>query len=229
MHVAIMMDGNGRWARKRFLKAEAGHRAGAQALKKLVPEAAEAGVRYLTVFAFSTENWSRPADEVQSLMDLLRGYIQEYIDDTEKNDVKMTVIGDVSRLDADLRQKIAYLTELTLDKPGLRLNIAINYGGRDEIVRAVKRIAADAAAGMLDPADIDERLFASYLDTAGLPEIDLWIRTGGDVRVSNFLLYQLAYAEMYFTDVLWPDFTIKNLNAAIEDFTRRGRRFGGRT
>jgi len=223
-----MMDGNGRWAKKRFLKAEAGHRAGAQALKKLVPEAEAAGVKFLTVFAFSTENWSRPADEVQSLMDLLRDYIQEYIDDTEKNDVRMTVIGDVSRLDDDLRQKIANLTELTLDKPGLRLNIAINYGGRDEIVRAVKHIAADSAAGTLDPTDIDERLFATYLDTAGLPEIDLWIRTGGDVRVSNFLLYQLAYAEMYFTDVLWPDFTIKNLNAAIEDFTRRGRRFGGR-
>jgi len=228
VHVAIMMDGNGLWAKKRLLPREAGHNAGGRALKALVPKAWEAGIKYLTVFALSTENWTRSEEEVRNLLELLRSYIQEYIDDTEKNDMKMTVIGDMSRLDTDLRDKINYLTELTKNKPGLCLNIALNYGGRDDIVRAARKLAEECIAGNINPDGIDEKLFTSFLDTKDLPEIDLWIRTGGDCRVSNFLLYQLAYAEMYFTDTLWPDFGAKELHAAITEYQKRHRSFGGR-
>jgi len=228
VHVAIMMDGNGRWAKKRLLPREAGHRAGANALKNLVPKAEEAGIKFLTVFAFSTENWSRSEDEVNALMNLLREFIQEYIDDTQKNDVKINIIGDISRLDLDLQEKINYLRALTNDKTGICLNIALNYGGRDEIIRAVKKVSDDVVCGKLSLNEINEKTFASYLDTAGLPEIDLWIRTGGDIRLSNFLLYQLAYTEIYFTKVLWPDFKFRDLNKAIDEFNKRERRYGGR-
>jgi len=227
-HVAIMMDGNGRWAKRRLLAREAGHSAGARALKALVPEAGALGVKYLTVFAFSTENWTRSESEVRNLMDLMRGYIQEYIDEAEKDDTRLRTIGDISRLDADLREKIIRLTDISKNKTGLCLNIAINYGGRDEIVRAARRAAEDCLSGRIAPGDIGEKTFAGYLDTAELPEIDLWIRTGGDVRLSNFLLYQLAYAEIYFTEVLWPDFGKRDLIAAIGEYQKRNRRFGGR-
>ena len=227
-HVAIMMDGNGRWAKKRMLPREAGHNAGAKTLKALVPYAEEAGVKYLTVFAFSTENWKRSADEVKNLINLIRVYINDYLSEALSKNIRFSVIGDLARLDNDLQKSIENLVEQTKNKNGLRLSIALNYGGRDEIVRAVRKIANEAQNGVLNIDDISEEMFAKRLDTAELPEIDLWIRTGGDMRVSNFLLYQLAYAEIYFTSVLWPDFNAGELKKALDDFKGRKRSFGGR-
>jgi undecaprenyl diphosphate synthase len=227
-HVAVIMDGNGRWAVARRRSRTAGHRAGAQALKKLATEAEKLGVQYMTVYAFSTENWSRPQDEVSGLMRLMREYIQQYIDDTKKNDMRISVIGDKSRLEPDLRDRIAMLEDYTAQKPGLHMLLAINYGGRDELVRGCQRIARQVARGELQPNDINEALLANQLDTVGIPYPDLLIRTGGEMRVSNFLLWQLAYAEMYITDTLWPDFTVKELKSAFEWFANRERRFGGR-
>ena len=223
-HIAIMLDGNGRWAKKRLLPVKAGHAAGAQALRKLAEKMNAAGFKILTVFAFSTENWKRPAEEVTALMDLLRGYIQQYIDDSKKNSCRITVIGDTSRLDKDLQEKIAHLTELTKNHPGLRVNIAINYGGRDDIVRAAKKMIADGVR----PGEVDEEKFSSYLDTGDMPDPDLFIRTGGDFRVSNFMLWQFAYTEFYYCDKLWPDFNFNDLTKAIGSFEKRDRRFGGR-
>lgn len=227
-HVAIIMDGNGRWAERRHLSRTAGHRAGAQVLRKLATEIEKLGVKYLTVYAFSTENWSRPREEVDGLMRLLRDYIQQYIDDTKKNDMRISVIGDMSRLEPDLRHKIADLETMTAQKPGLRVVIAINYGGRDEITRAAQRIARQVAKGALLPEDITEAMFAGQLDTASLPDPDILIRTGGEMRFSNFLLWQLAYTEVYVTDKLWPDFNIGELRKALEWFEGRERRFGTR-
>jgi undecaprenyl diphosphate synthase len=227
-HVAVIMDGNGRWAVARRRSRTAGHRAGAQALKKLATEAEKLGVQYMTVYAFSTENWSRPQDEVSGLMRLMREYIQQYIDDTKKNDMRISVIGDKSRLEPDLRDRIAMLEDYTAQKPGLHMLLAINYGGRDELVRGCQRIARQVARGELQPNDINEALLANQLDTVGIPYPDLLIRTGGEMRISNFLLWQLAYAEMYITDTLWPDFTVKELKAAFDWFANRERRFGGR-
>lgn len=227
-HVAIVMDGNGRWAVKRHITRTAGHRAGAQTLRKLAVDAEKLGVKYLTVYAFSTENWSRPADEVSGLMKLLREYIQQYIDDTKKNDMRISVIGDVSRLDTDLRRSIAELEQLTASKPGMHVIIAINYGGRDEITRAARRIAKLVLKGALNADDIDTARFASQLDTAGIPDPDLLIKAGGEMRLSNFLLWQLAYTEIYVTDKLWPDFTTRDLRDAFEWFNSRERRFGAR-
>lgn len=227
-HIAIIMDGNGRWAKKRLLAHTAGHRAGAQTLRKLAVEVEKMGVKYLTVYAFSTENWKRPQDEVDGLMKLLREYIQQYIDDTKKNAMRISVIGERSRLEPDLRRKIADLETMTADKPGLSVVIAINYGGRDEIVRAAQRIARNVAKGALMPENIDEALFANQLDTAAIPDPDLLIKTGGEFRLSNFLLWQLAYAEIYVLDKLWPDFTIDDLRQAVSWFNGRERRFGAR-
>jgi len=227
-HVAIVMDGNGRWAKRMFMNRAAGHRAGAQALRNLSEQMNRAGYAMLTVYAFSTENWKRSDEEVAALMGLLREYIQSYINDSKKNNIRICTIGDLSRLDDDLRKKIAYLGELTKNHDGLRLNIAINYGGRDELLRAVKRVCRDAADEKLNPELLTEDAFTGYLDTAALPDPDLWIRTGGDMRLSNFLLWQSAYAELVFSDKLWPDYTIKDLSAAVESFHSRERRFGGR-
>ena len=227
-HVAIMMDGNGRWAKRKLLPREAGHNAGARALKALVPKAEELGIKCLTVFAFSTENWKRSDDEIKSLMDLMRAYIRDYVEEAEKNNIVMRVVGDVSRLDGDLRGSIARLEAITEHKTGMRLNIAINYGGRDDIVRAARKTAEACIAGQLTPNAIDENFFSSCLDTAGLPEVDLFIRTGGDLRLSNFLLYQFAYAELYFTDALWPDFDDGRMRSAIIEYQQRNRRYGGR-
>ena len=227
-HVAIIMDGNGRWAKKRFLNRAAGHRAGAQALRKLSEQMNAAGYPMLTVYAFSTENWKRSDEEVSALMGLLREYIQSYINDSKKNNIRICTIGDMSRLDDDLREKIAYLGELTKNHGGMRLNIAINYGGRDELLRAVKSACRDAADGKLSPEALTEDAFAAYLDTAALPDPDLWIRTGGDMRLSNFLLWQSAYAELVFSNKLWPDYTIKDVAAAVASFQGCDRRFGGR-
>ncbi len=227
-HIAIIMDGNGRWASNRRQPRSAGHRAGAQALKALVTEAEKIGLKYLTVYAFSTENWSRSDDEVSYLMQLMREYIQQYIKDTKKNDARITILGDRSRLDSDLQEKIQYLENTTENKKGIHLAIALNYGGRDEILRAVKRLSADVKDGGLSPDDINEETIRTYLDTKAIPDPELLIRTSGELRISNFLLWQLAYTEFYFSDILWPDFNIKHLKDAIIDYNSRQRRFGGR-
>jgi len=227
-HVAIIMDGNGRWAKKFLMKREAGHRAGAQALRRLVEQMNKAGFEILTVYAFSTENWKREDDEVQYLMGLMHEYIQQYIDDAEKNNVRMRVIGDMTALEPSLREKIAHLTEITREKDGMLLNIAINYGGRDELLRVMRDVARDVAAGKIDPENIEEINISKRLDTAGLPDPDLIIRTSGEMRLSNFLIWQAAYSEFYATDTLWPDFKINDLYKAIVHFQKRERRFGGR-
>jgi len=227
-HIGIIMDGNGRWAKKFLMKRAAGHRAGATALRRLVERMNADGFKMLTVYAFSTENWKRDDEEVAYLMGLMHEYIQQYIDDAKKNNVKMTVIGDMSRLEPSLRVKIANLKEMTNDNDGLLLCIALNYGGRDEIARAAQKIAREAAAGRLAPDDIDEATLEANLDTAGLPDPDLIIRTSGEMRLSNFLLWQAAYAEFIAMDVLWPDFKIDHLYKAVAQYQSRERRFGGR-
>jgi len=227
-HLAIIMDGNGRWAKKRLMPHSMGHRAGAQALRKLSYEIEKLGVKYLTVYAFSTENWSRPSGEVRELMKMMREYFQQYIDDSKKNNMRMSFIGDLTRLEPDLQEKLAILTDITKEKTGLHVVLAINYGGRDEIARAARKLAREVHRGNLEPGRINEELLAAAMDTHPLPDPDLIIRTGGDLRLSNFLLWQLAYAEMYVTDTLWPDFNMTELNKAFESFKGRDRRFGGR-
>lgn len=227
-HVAIIMDGNGRWASKRLLTKNMGHKAGAETLRKLAERMNGQGFKRLTVFAFSTENWKRPEDEIRGLMTLLKDYIQQYINDSKKNDMQISVIGDISRLDQELQGKINYLTELTREYTGLRLTIAINYGGRDELIRAARAMCDDAAAGRLSCADIDEERFAGYLDTRGMPDPELLIRTSGELRLSNFMLWQTAYSEMYVCPKLWPDFEYDDLLEAVGVFQGRERRFGGR-
>jgi len=223
-HIAIIMDGNGRWAKKFFMKRSAGHRAGAQALRRLVEDMDKAGFEILTVYAFSTENWKRDESEVAYLMGLLHEYIQQYINDAKDSNVKIRCIGDMTALEPSLQNKIAHLDEITKNKTGLLLNIAINYGGRDEILRAVRRIVFDGVGSN----DIDETAISSRLDTAGIPDPDLIIRTSGEMRLSNFLLWQVVYSEFYATDTLWPDFKIKHLYEAINHYQGRERRFGGR-
>ena len=225
-HVAIVMDGNGRWAKSRRLPINAGHRAGAKALRKLAPEAERMGIRHLTLYAFSTENWNRPKAEVDGLMRLLREYMQQYIEDAKHNDIRMSVIGDMTKLEGDLQKRIKELTELTASKRGLHVHVAINYGGRDEIIRAARKLARRVRDEALSPDAIDEGLFEQYLDTAGTPPPDLIIRTGGVVRLSNFLLWQAAYAEIYATEALWPDFSHKELRTALEWYAGVERRFG---
>ena len=227
-HLAIIMDGNGRWAKKRLMPHSMGHRSGAQTLRKLSNVIEGMGIKYLTVYAFSTENWSRPQSEVRDLMGLMREYFQQYIDDSKKNNMRMSFIGDLTRLDPDLQEKLAILTDITKDKTGLHVVLAVNYGGRDELARAAKKLAQDVVQGKLDPEQIDVDTLARALDTHPLPDPDLIIRTGGDLRLSNFLLWQLAYAEMYSTDTLWPDFTEAELRKALASFEGRERRFGGR-
>jgi len=222
------MDGNGRWAKRRGLPANAGHRAGAQALKKLAPEVEKAGVQHLTVYAFSTENWARPPEEVEGLMRLLREYIQQYIDDAKKNEVRMSVIGDVSKMEPDLQRKIQELTEVTAHKQGLHVHIALNYGGRDEIVRAARHLARRVREEALAPDSIDEVFFEQCLDTAGIPSPELLIRTGSTMRLSNFMLWQVAYSEICVIDKLWPDFSPRDFHKALRWYQEVDRRFGGR-
>mgnify|MGYP000409372528 FL=1 len=185
------------------------------------------GVKYLTVYAFSTENWNRPKDEVDALMKLLRNYMKTCLKTAAKNDMKVRVIGDKTGLDEDIRNRIAELEEATKDNGGLNFQIALNYGSRDEIVRAVRRVSEDVKEGKVKPEDIDEKMFETYLDTHGIPDPDLMIRTSGELRLSNYLLWQLAYTEFYFTDIPWPDFTKEELSKAIEQYNRRDRRYGG--
>jgi len=227
-HIAIVMDGNGRWASKRLLPHNAGHKSGAQNLRKLSEHIETLGIKYLTVYALSTENWSRPEKEVQGLIKLMHEYFQQYIDDSKKNDMRLSFIGDTSRFEPGLQEKIETLKMITREKTGLHVTLAINYGGRDEIVRAARKIATDAANGLLTPEQVDEDAFAKKLDAFPTPYPDLLIRTGGEKRVSNFLLWQCAYAEMFFSDTLWPDFDKKELAAALEWYAGRSRRFGGR-
>ena len=226
-HVAIILDGNGRWAKAKGLPRNYGHVEGAKTVEKICEEAHKMGIRYLTVYAFSTENWNRPQDEVNALMRLLRNYLKNCLKTAEKNRMCVRVIGEKSRLDEDIRTRIAQLEEATRNNDGLHFQIAINYGGRDEIVRAVQKLAIRVEAGELAPADITEELLTDSLDTAGIPEPDLLIRTCNEQRVSNFLLWQLAYTEFYFTPVPWPDFTKEELIKAVEAYNHRDRKYGG--
>lgn len=225
-HVAIILDGNGRWAKAKGLPRTAGHVQGARTVEDICEIAWHMGIHYLTVYAFSTENWNRPQDEVDTLMNLLRSYMKNCLKRAQKNNMCVRVLGDKSRLDADIREKIAALEEATRDNTGLHFQIAINYGGRDELVRAARQLAQAAADGQLAPEDINEERLAGALDTAGLPDPDLLIRTSGEQRISNYMLWQLAYTEFYFTDVPWPDFDKRELEKAVEAYQKRDRRYG---
>lgn len=226
-HVAIILDGNGRWAKKRFLPRNMGHAQGSKTVERIIEDAFDMGIKYLTVYAFSTENWSRPKDEVDALMKLLRDYLKTCIKRANKNNMRVRVIGDVSGLSQDLREKIEQLEEASKGNTGINFTIALNYGSRDEMVRAIRKMADDLLDGTLSKDEITEEVFAGYLDTKGIPEPDLMIRTSGEQRLSNFMLWQLAYTEFYFTDVLWPDFNKKELKKAVEYYNGRERRFGG--
>lgn len=226
-HVAIILDGNGRWAKKRFLPRKAGHAAGSRAVEQICEDAWNLGIRYLTVYAFSTENWKRPQDEVDALMKLLRQYLKDCIKRSTKNNMCVRVLGDITPLDEDLKASIRELEEVSGNNTDLHFQVALNYGSRDEMIRAMRSMAADIAAGVKSVDDISEQMFQGYLDTKGIPDPDLLIRTSGEERLSNFLLWQLAYTEFYFTDVLWPDFNKKELEKAIAYYNGRERRFGG--
>lgn len=225
-HIAIILDGNGRWAKKRGLPRTAGHAAGSETFRKIATYCKNIGIKYLTVYAFSTENWSRPEDEVKAIMKLLDKYLHEAIQTMERDNIKMKILGDVSRLSDDLKAEIAETNEISSRYEGFQANICLNYGGRDEIVKAARQYAEDRVAGKAD-GELSEEEFSNYLYSAGMPDPDLLIRPGGEKRISNFLLWQCAYSEFYFTDVLWPDFDEKELDKAIEEFNRRDRRFGG--
>ncbi len=226
-HVAIILDGNGRWAKKRGLPRKAGHVAGAKTLDILSRDAYSLGIKYMTVYAFSTENWARPEDEVGALMKLLRSYINDRLKKGERYNIRYKAIGDISKLDEKLQDGIEKLIEETSGNTGLTVTIALNYGSRDEILRAVRSVSEDVKEGKISVDEIDDSLFSSRLDTDGIPDPDLLIRTSGEERLSNFLLWQLAYTEFYFTDVLWPDFDIEELKKAIEYYQGKDRRFGG--
>lgn len=226
-HVAIIMDGNGRWAKSKGMPRTYGHIEGAKTVERICEDAWNLGVKYLTVYAFSTENWKRPQEEVDALMKLLRNYMKNCLKRAEKNDMVVRVIGDKSGLDDDICGKIEELEKATANNQGLNFQIAINYGSRDEIVRSIRKVMQDVKAGKLEPEQMDEAMFDSYLDTAGIPSPDLLIRTSGEERLSNFLMWQLAYTEFYFTDVPWPAFTKEELEKAIEKYNGRDRRFGG--
>ncbi len=226
-HVAVIMDGNGRWARARGRPRTFGHSEGVEALRRAVEAAGDLHIQYLTVFGFSTENWRRPIDEVNALFDLLRLYVARDLERLAREGVRVRVIGARHDLAADIREIIEKAEARTAGNTGLNLTIAFNYGAQGEIVRAARRIAADAAAGKLIPDSINEAVFESYLDTAGMPSPDLLIRTSGEQRMSNFLLWQAAYAELVFLDVLWPDFDRAAMEQALTEYRRRDRRFGG--
>ena len=225
-HVAIILDGNGRWAKAKGMPRNYGHVQGAKTVETICEEAYNMGIQYLTVYAFSTENWNRPKDEVDALMKLLRNYMKNCLKTAEKNHMCVRVLGEKSGLDPDIQDRIRELEEATKDNDGLHFQIAINYGGRDELVRAMKKIAKEVAEGKLSADEITEKIVDKHLDTAGIPEPDLLIRTCNELRISNFLLWQLAYTEFYFTPVAWPDFNKKELEKAIEAYNHRDRRYG---
>ncbi|MEJ2517247.1 MAG: isoprenyl transferase [Methyloceanibacter sp.] len=228
-HVAIIMDGNGRWAAERRLPRIEGHRRGVEAVRRTVEAAGDLGITHLTLFSFSSENWSRPAEEIRDLFGLLRRFIRRDLADLHKNGVRIRIIGSRADLDNDIQRMLDDAVELTKENSALNLTIAFNYGSRNEIARAATRIAEDVKAGVLTPEDMTEELFGSYLDTDGLPDPDLLIRTSGELRLSNFLLWQLAYTEFVFVDTYWPDFNKTHFEEAIAEFQRRNRRFGGRS
>ena len=227
-HVAIILDGNGRWAKKRMLPRNAGHAAGSKNVEKICAAAWDMGIEYVTMYAFSTENWSRPQSEVDALMKLLHSYLKDCIKTSKKNNMQVRVIGDITRLEPDLQARIRELEEVSAANTGLHFQVALNYGSRDEIRRGMQQMARDVKAGRVDPEQVDEALIGNYLDTRGIPDPDLMIRTSGEQRLSNYLLWQLAYAEFYVTDCLWPDFDQKELEKAIVAYNSRERRFGGR-
>lgn len=226
-HVAIIMDGNGRWAKKRLLPRNAGHVQGARVVEQICEDANDLGIKYLSIYAFSTENWVRPAEEVEGLMKLLDRYLKDCIKRSNKNNMRVRVLGDIGRLDERMQEKIRTLEEVSAKNTGLNFQVALNYGGRDELLRAMKNIANEAGGGNLSADEITQEYVAGLLDTKGIPDPDLLIRTSGEMRLSNFMLWQLAYSEFYFTDVLWPDFNKKELQKAIDHFNHRDRRFGG--
>ncbi len=223
-HIAVILDGNGRWAKKRGLPRSAGHAVGAETFRKIATACKNRGIEYLTVYAFSTENWKRPEEEVGTIMKLLGRYLREAIDTMERDSIRMKVFGDLEALSPELRALVKKTDEISARYEGFQANICLNYGGRDEILRAARRYAEDFSGGRAE--ELTEELFSSYLDSAGIPDPDLLIRPGGEQRLSNFLLWQCAYAEFYFTDVLWPDFDEAELDKAIAAFQRRDRRYG---
>ncbi|MBP7056840.1 MAG: isoprenyl transferase [Candidatus Omnitrophica bacterium] len=226
-HVAIIMDGNGRWAKKRNLPKIAGHREGIASIEKVMKAADSLGVKILTLYTFSTENWKRPKAEVEALFGLMEEYIDRESEKLKRDGVRLSVIGRVDALPARVREKILRLVSDTASNTGLVLNLALNYGGRAEILDACRSAVKDVSAGLLKPEDINEEIFSGYLYTKGLPDPDLMIRTSGEMRISNFLLWQLSYAEFYITQVLWPDFDESEFKKAIDDYLNRERRYGG--
>lgn len=226
-HVAIILDGNGRWAKSKKMPRNFGHAQGSKTVEKICEEAHKMGIKYLTVYAFSTENWKRPSEEVDALMKLLNTYLDSSLKTSAKNNMRVRVLGDKSKLIPDMQNRIANLEEASKNNTGLNFQVALNYGSRDEIIRAVKSLYKDIEKNNTNIDDIDDTLFETYLDTNEIPDPDLLIRTSGEQRLSNFLLWQLAYTEFYFTDILWPDFTKKDLQKAVEFYNCRTRKFGG--
>ena len=226
-HVAIILDGNGRWAKSKGMPRNYGHTVGAKNVETVCRAADELGIKYLTLYAFSTENWNRPQPEVEALMKLLESYLKNCIKTAEKNHMRVRIIGDISRLDEKFQDSIRKLEEASANNPGLNLTIAINYGSRDEIVRAVKKLSKDVLDGKVSVDDVNEAEITKRLDTWDIPDPDLWIRTSGEQRLSNYLLWQVAYSEFYVSDVPWPDFHKIELELAIEAYNKRDRRFGG--
>lgn len=225
-HVAVIMDGNGRWAKARNLPRLAGHQRGVEALKTIIRYSSDIGIRYLTVYAFSTENWNRPQEEVDGLMELLVRFLRAEIEELHANRVRMKVLGDISKLPAAGRNEIENALALTAHNTGLTFNIALNYGSRDEILKGVRKLAEEVKAGSLEPEAITETMFSEALYTAGIPDPDLLIRTSGELRISNYLLWQIAYSELWFTETPWPDFTPEEMNKALMAFQDRDRRYG---
>ncbi len=226
-HIAIIMDGNGRWAKQRHMPRTYGHKQGADVLEQILEDADDLGVKYLTVYAFSTENWARPLEEVKVIMNLFRDYLINSVDKCMKNNVRVKIIGERGRLASDIVDAIVNLEQKTKDNTGITFCIAINYGSRDEIIRGIKQVAKDVKEGIINPDEITEASFGNYLDTKDIPDPDLLIRTSGEERLSNFLMWQLAYTEFYFTDIAWPDFNKEELIKAIEKYSGRDRRYGG--
>lgn len=226
-HIGIIMDGNGRWAQQRGLSRSAGHKEGAKNFKRISKYCNKIGIKYMTVYAFSTENWKRPSLEVKALMKLFKQYLKEAIEDFSSDSIKLNFIGDTTAFPKDLQQLIAETKEIAKQQTGMVLNIAMNYGGRAEITSALKKIAAKVADGSVSPDTITEAMISDHLDTAGQPDPDLIIRPSGEYRTSNFMLWQSAYSEYLFMDILWPDFTPEHLELALDEYSRRNRRFGG--
>ena len=226
-HVAIILDGNGRWAKSKGMPRNYGHTVGAKNVETVCQAAHDMGMKYLTLYAFSTENWNRPDNEVNALMKLLESYLKNCIKTADKNNMRVRVIGEVSAFDQDIQESIARLEQYSQKYDEIYFQIALNYGSRDEIIRGIRKLAQDAADGKVKPEEIDEHVFDNYLDTAGIPDPDLMIRTSGELRLSNFLLWQMAYTEFCFTDVAWPDFNKAELIKAIEKYNQRDRRYGG--